>query len=809
VPDSGCLTNTLPANDDGSTGQVDLPFAVNFYGTPYSSLYVNNNGNVTFDAPMGTYTPFDINESTPPMIAPFFADVDTRGGGSQVTYGVTTYDGRQAFCVNWVDVGYYNTQSDKTNSFQLLLVDRSDVGPGSFDIVMNYDRVSWETGSASGGSGGFGGTSAGVGYSGGDGKPNHFVQLVGSMQPGSFLDSNSTTGLVNNRYGSGISGRYVFTVLADTDGDGLPDDWETHGLDADGDGHVDVDLPAMGADPRHADVFVRADSMTHLALSDSALQVVEDSFNSAPTSNPDGTTGVHLHVDNGPNSVMNPATGQKWGSLSEADHSIPFTRNLAGQQDNGDFDWTQAFDSIKNERFTGPRRRVFHYALSINRFSAEGFSGISRNMVGTQFVPASDFIIALGSWCEPEGTCLPGRITQAGTFMHELGHNLGLHHGGQDDLNNKPNYLSVMNYNFQTGGLIGAPKTVDYSRFSSSQIPDLDESDLDEPSGFNAATASLAASEKTMYVCNGLSPLQSPMTGPIDFNCSLSDTDTHVQANINGDATQDGTPIFSTLRSYDDWSDLQFKGGAVGGNGSSSLLPGQTTSNEPPAKTLIQLADVVAPPPDLSTGGVDAITPSDATLHGSTHPHGEDVTVTFQYGTDTNYGAETSPTAISNDNQDHSVSAPISGLTAATTYHYRVVARTDRHLLYGADNTFTTPATDQVIQPPVEPPPLQPPIEPPVVTKGPKSKPLSVTASIHGRLLTLTVRCATSAPCKRRTAHLRLGKIKATVHVPRIAGRKKRVLRIKLATRVAGRFRGHKVHVTGLPGITSVQIKRG
>ncbi len=37
--------------------------------------------------------------------------------------------------------------------------------------------------------------------------------------------------------------------------------------------------------------------------------------------------------------------------------------------------------------------------------------------------------------------------------MHELGHNLGLQHGGADDWNNKPNYLSVMNYLFQQDGL--------------------------------------------------------------------------------------------------------------------------------------------------------------------------------------------------------------------------------------------------------------------------------------------------------------------------------------------------------------------
>jgi hypothetical protein len=81
---SGCGSNTLARNDDESTGPVSLPFSVNFFGTTYSSLYVNNNGNVTFDAPMWEYTPFPLEAKTRKMIAPFFADVDTRAPNSDV-----------------------------------------------------------------------------------------------------------------------------------------------------------------------------------------------------------------------------------------------------------------------------------------------------------------------------------------------------------------------------------------------------------------------------------------------------------------------------------------------------------------------------------------------------------------------------------------------------------------------------------------------------------------------------------------------------------------------------------------------------
>ena len=51
----GFNQNSLPANDDGSTGQVPVGFDLNFFGVPYSQLYVNNNGNVTFNGPLSDF----------------------------------------------------------------------------------------------------------------------------------------------------------------------------------------------------------------------------------------------------------------------------------------------------------------------------------------------------------------------------------------------------------------------------------------------------------------------------------------------------------------------------------------------------------------------------------------------------------------------------------------------------------------------------------------------------------------------------------------------------------------------------------
>lgn len=214
---SGFNQNALPANDDGATSLVNIGFTVNFFGHKYSQLYVNNNGNVTFDAPQATYTPYSLSSTQRVIIAPFFGDVDTRGPNSDIVrygYGTGMVDGHPAFGVNWINVGYYAAHSDRLNSFQLVIIDRSDLGPGRFVFEFNYDKIQWETGDASGGSGGLGGYSARAGFSNGTGDPGTFYELTGSGSHGAFLDSGSNA-LVSHRLNSNTSGRYVFSVLSD------------------------------------------------------------------------------------------------------------------------------------------------------------------------------------------------------------------------------------------------------------------------------------------------------------------------------------------------------------------------------------------------------------------------------------------------------------------------------------------------------------------------------------------------------------------------------------------------------------------
>ncbi|NEP03947.1 MAG: PEP-CTERM sorting domain-containing protein [Okeania sp. SIO2G4] len=208
---SGFDSNTLQRNDDGSTGQVSIGFDVDFYGIMFDQLFVNNNGNITFDSALSSFTPFDLTSTGQQIIAPFFGDVDTRGPGEAVTYGSGTVDGRAAFGVNWVDVGFFS-QNEPLNSFQLVLIDRSETGAGNFDFEFNYDEILWEAGTFSGGnSQGLGGNSARAGFSNGTGNEGTFFELDGSAVNGAFLDGGSQA-LVSNSLNSDVLGRYVFSV---------------------------------------------------------------------------------------------------------------------------------------------------------------------------------------------------------------------------------------------------------------------------------------------------------------------------------------------------------------------------------------------------------------------------------------------------------------------------------------------------------------------------------------------------------------------------------------------------------------------
>ena len=127
-------------NDDGFMA-LSLGFNVTFFGSTYSSLYINNNGNVSFGSGIAAYVPSGPTGAAAPIISPFFGDVDTRAANSGVVhYNLTA----NQLVVTWDNVGWYNTQANPTNSFQLVLRGNDYVVPtGEGVIGFFYETMGW------------------------------------------------------------------------------------------------------------------------------------------------------------------------------------------------------------------------------------------------------------------------------------------------------------------------------------------------------------------------------------------------------------------------------------------------------------------------------------------------------------------------------------------------------------------------------------------------------------------------------------------------------------------------------------------
>ena len=208
----------------------NIGFTINYFGQTYTQMYVAMNGAVTFDGAYGSFNPVHLIETGRQIIAPFFADVNTSYSGyGQMTIGTGVVEERTAVGATWQNVNCYgNRFGPERNSFQLILIDRSDTGSGNFDFEFNYDQIQWDSST-------YGNCASWVlslaGYAGGTGAARTGFELTGSLVPGSFLDTGpAATSLIQNKLNSDVLGRYrffvrdgiVYTVM-DTDSDGVPD----------------------------------------------------------------------------------------------------------------------------------------------------------------------------------------------------------------------------------------------------------------------------------------------------------------------------------------------------------------------------------------------------------------------------------------------------------------------------------------------------------------------------------------------------------------------------------------------------------
>ncbi|MGH9276898.1 MAG: hypothetical protein ACRD12_02125 [Acidimicrobiales bacterium] len=109
--------------------------------------------------------------------------------------------------------------------------------------------------------------------------------------------------------------------------------------------------------------------------------------------------------------------------------------------------------------FNPNRRKIFRYAMMAQPPPAPPVPPAPPLPPGTPTCPS-----ASGGQGEIGGNDFAVFNLDAGTIFHELGHSLNLHHGGFEDGNCKPNYVSGMNYDLQ-GGIprVGGGVILDYS----------------------------------------------------------------------------------------------------------------------------------------------------------------------------------------------------------------------------------------------------------------------------------------------------------------------------------------------------------
>jgi len=414
--------------------------------------------------------------------------------------------------------------------------------------------------------------------------PNAFYGPLSMYDIGGNLINNYFSGVPPVfSFGDGVAvGRTPTNLDLDSDGDGLLDSWETNGIDWDGDGCVDLDLPALGASPLHKDIFVEIDAMdctvaggdcvagdTHGHMPTAAtLAPVVTAFAAAPVSNPDGTTGINLVL--------------QFGETIPHQNACDFANGC--------------FDAKKNLFFGTPGERsgaacgspassvlaaksaAFHYNIfAHNQSGGSGSSGIAEGSSNDLIVTLFNFRAGL-----PNGN--PG--DQAGTFMHELGHNLGLGHGGADAINRKPNYLSVMNYDYQLGLLPG--NTLDYSRVA---LPSLFElggttNGLSEPLGIQDPTTSF----QSWYRCPNGRWTTDNSFGALDWSCNDFNgdgkvkNDTNIVSDVNNDRICVQSGKNNTLQSAPGGDDVRLGG---------LILPGPNGKLESAVKSLGRRGDDV------------------------------------------------------------------------------------------------------------------------------------------------------------------------------------------------------------------------
>jgi hypothetical protein len=250
-------------------------------------------------------------------------------------------------------------------------------------------------------------------------------------------DTNSASDWSSRAFATAAGPNDVPANAVDGDSDGIPDSAEVEGGRFAG-----LNLYAMGARADQRDLFIEVDYMQSSDLGiipqKEALDKMVAVF---------ARRGIRVHLDVGTlySEGFDPANH----NLGQTSAVLPYAPSLNLHNRAGE---ASSLYELKSAHMDFTRRAIFHYCIFGSSQNLDGSSGSS----GRAEIIGNDLIVTLGEWGlhrdnEEEANQLINY--QSSTLMHELGHNLGLRHGGNVNTNFKPNYLSIMNYLHQLAGL--------------------------------------------------------------------------------------------------------------------------------------------------------------------------------------------------------------------------------------------------------------------------------------------------------------------------------------------------------------------
>lgn len=432
------------------------------------------------------------------------------------------------------------------------------------------------------------------------------------------VDSNYPAG--NSNYANTGIGKIDCTNYGgDSDGDGICDNWEVSTPDPNDNNFVGLRVsftdpnnpgvtyqyklacnPSTPGDcpsPNQKDVYVELDWMNNHDPDPSAITDVVTAFKNAPTP-------IYLHVQNGEDPT-NPVFSQTGNIQQHFNNVRLWSANYPGYYASY-VKLKQTYFGTIAERQNAPsascpnnstppgipasysyncltaKRQVFHYGMFVNKIYSTPSSNPEPSPTGWAEIIGNDFFMALGGLTNGKGSI----DEQESSFMHELGHNLGLWHGGmapptgvQDDDNCKPNYLSVMSYTYEFRKNSDICRPLDFSR---SALNTLNENSLSDSSVGSYQYPSNNPPPPPGTVAG--QPSSCPTSGerPIWFTTPSGTVTQSTTGSIISDWNQDNNPstdtapysqnlnklgisgggcsstTLSTLNGYNDWANLYF-----------------------------------------------------------------------------------------------------------------------------------------------------------------------------------------------------------------------------------------------------------